>query len=198
MNNLEKVIDKSIKKYNNSKICFEVKCDMKLVDDILKILEDRGYVWSNGDLPTEFMPSPSIYSIDLNLNSHDNHIITYHDKNLIWEGLNYVNYVKYDELKNVKKKKVTHKIIKDVEDENVRNILILEPFVVVVYFTDGDIFVACCDDEDEFNEEVGVAICKTKKMIKDEKERIEKLKEEMKFSERRIRFGREFLKDVNE
>lgn len=198
MNNLEKVIDKSIKKYNNSKICFEVKCDMKLVDDILKILEDRGYVWSNGDLPTEFMPSPSIYSIDLNLNSHDNHIITYHDKNLIWEGLNYVNYVKYDELKNVKKKKVTHKIIKEVEDTNVNNILILEPFVVVVYFTDGDIFVACCDDEDEFNEEVGVAICKTKKMIKDEKERVEKLKEELKFSERRIRFGREYLKDVNE
>lgn len=198
MNNLEKVIDKSIKKYNNSKICFEVKCDMKLVDDILKILEDRGYVWSNGDLPTEFMPSPSIYSIDLNLNSHDNHIITYHDKNLIWEGLNYVNYVKYDELKNVKKKKVTHKIIKEVEDTNVNNILILEPFVVVVYFTDGDIFVACCDDEDEFNEEVGVAICKTKKMIKDEKERVEKLKEELKFSERRIRFCREYLKDVNE
>lgn len=197
MNNLKKVIDKSIKKYNNSKICFEVKCDMKLVDDILKILEDRGYVWSNGDLPTEFMPSPSIYSIDLNLNSHDNHIITYHDKNLIWEGLNYVNYVKYDELKNVKKKKVTHKIIKEVEDTNVNNILILEPFVVV-YFTDGDIFVACCDDEDEFNEEVGVAICKTKKMIKDEKERVEKLKEELKFSERRIRFCREYLKDVNE
>lgn len=198
MNNLEKVIDKSIKKYNNSKICFEVKCDMKLVDDILKILEDRGYVWSNGDLPTEFMPSPSIYSIDLNLNSHDNHIITYHDKNLIWEGLNYVNYVKYDELKNVKKKKVTHKIIKEVEDTNVNNILILEPFVVVVYFTDGDIFVACCDDKDDFNEEVGVAICKTKKMIKDEKDKLEKLKEEMKFSERRIRFGREYLKDVNE
>lgn len=198
MNNLEKVIDKSIKKYNNSKICFEVKCDMKLVDDILKILEDRGYVWSNGDLPTEFMPSPSIYSIDLNLNSHDNHIITYHDKNLIWEGLNYVNYVKYDELKNVKKKKVTHKIIKEVEDTNVNNILILEPFVVVVYFTDGDIFVACCNDEDDFNEEVGVAICKTKKMIKDEKERVEKLKEELKFSERRIKFGREYLKDVNE
>ena len=194
MNNLEKVIDKSIKKYNNSKICFEVKCDMKLVDDILKILEDRGYVWSNGDLPTEFMPSPSIYSIDLNLNSHDNHIIAYHDKNLIWEGL---NYVKYDELKNVKKKKVTHKIIKEVEDTNVNNILILEPFVVV-YFTDGDIFVACCDDEDEFNEEVGVAICKTKKMIKDEKDKLEKLKEEMKFSERRIKFGREYLKDVNE
>lgn len=197
MNNLEKIIDENIKKYNNSKICFEVKCDMKLVDDILKILEDRGYVWSNGDLPTEFMPSPSIYSIDLNLNSHDNHIITYHDKNLIWEGLNYVNYVKYDELKNVKKKKVTHKIIKEVEDTNVNNILILEPFVVV-YFTDGDIFVACCDDEDEFNEEVGVAICKTKKMIKDEKERVEKLKEELKFSERRIRFCREYLKDVNE
>lgn len=197
MNNLEKVIDKSIKKYNNSKICFEVKCDMKLVDDILKILEDRGYVWSNGDLPTEFMPSPSIYSIDLNLNSHDNHIIAYHDKNLIWEGLNYVNYVKYDELKNVKKKKVTHKIIKEVEDTNVNNILILNPYTVVC-FTDGDIFVACCDDEDEFNEEVGVAICKTKKMIKDEKERVEKLKEEMKFSERRIRFGREYLKDVNE
>lgn len=197
MNNLKKVIDKSIKKYNNSKICFEVKCDMKLVDDILKILEDRGYVWSNGDLPTEFMPSPSIYSIDLNLNSHDNHIITYHDKNLIWEGLNYVNYVKYDELKNVKKKKVTHKIIKEVEDTNVNNILILEPYTVV-YFTDGDIFVACCDDEDEFNENVGVAICKTKKMIKDEKERVEKLKEELKFSERRIKFGREYLKDINE
>lgn len=197
MNNLKKVIDKSIKKYNNSKICFEVKCDMKLVDDILKILEDRGYVWSNGDLPTEFMPSPSIYSIDLNLNSHDNHIITYHDKNLIWEGLNYVNYVKYDELKNVKKKKVTHKIIKEVEDTNVNNILILEPFVVV-YFTDGDIFVACCDDEDEFNEEVGVAICKTKKMIKNEKDKLEKLKEELKFSERRIKFGREYLKDINE
>lgn len=197
MSDLEKIIDENIKKYNDNGICFEVNYDMNLVNDILKILEDRGYVWSNGDLPTEFMPSPSIYSIDLNLNSHDNHIIAYHDKNLIWEGLNYVNYVKYDELKNVKKKKVTHKIIKEVEDTNVNNILILEPFVVV-YFTDGDIFVACCDDEDEFNEEVGVAICKTKKMIKDEKERVEKLKEELKFSERRIKFGREYLKDVNE
>lgn len=92
-------------------------------------------------------------------------------------------------------KKIIRKI--EVKDDNVHNILILDNFTVV-YFTDGDIFVACCDDEDEFNEEVGIAICKTKKMIKDEKERIEKLKEEMKFSERRIKFGREFLKDVNE
>ena len=35
-------------------------------------------------------------------------------------------------------------------------------------------------------------------MIKDEKERVEKLKEEMKFSERRIKFGREYLRDANE
>lgn len=85
----------------------------------------------------------------------------------------------------------------DVEDGNVNNILILDPFTVV-YFTDGDIFVACCDNEDEFNENVGIAICKTKKMIKDEKERVEKLKEEMKFSERRIKFGKDYLKEVNE
>lgn len=85
----------------------------------------------------------------------------------------------------------------DVEDGNVRNILILDTFTVV-YFTDGDIFVACCDNEDEFNENVGIAICKTKKMIKDEKERVEKLKEEMKFSERRIKFGKDYLKEVNE
>lgn len=94
-------------------------------------------------------------------------------------------------------KKVMHKIIKDVKDENVRNILILRPYIVVC-FTDGDIFVACCDNEDEFNEETGIAICKTKKMIKDEKERVEKLKEEMKFSERRIKFGQDYLKDINE
>ena len=94
-------------------------------------------------------------------------------------------------------KKITPKIIKDVKDEKVRNILILRPYIVVC-FTDGDIFVACCDDEDEFNEEVGVAICKTKKMIKDEKERVEKLKEQIKFSERRIKFGRDYLRDVNE
>lgn len=93
-------------------------------------------------------------------------------------------------------KKVMHKII-DVKESNVRNILILEPYTVVC-FMDGDIFVACCDDEDEFNEEVGIAICKAKKIIKDEKERIEKLKEEMKFSEKRIKFARGFLKDVNE
>lgn len=85
----------------------------------------------------------------------------------------------------------------DVEDGNVNNILILDPFTVV-YFTDGDIFVACCDNEDEFNENVGIAICKAKKMIKDEKHRVEKLKEEMKFSERRIKFGRDYLKEVNE
>lgn len=85
----------------------------------------------------------------------------------------------------------------DVEDGNVNNILILDPFTVV-YFTDGDIFVACCDDEDVFDEEVGVAICKAKKMIKDEKERVEKLKEQIKFSERRIKFGRDYLKEVNE
>lgn len=84
----------------------------------------------------------------------------------------------------------------DVEDGNVNNILILDPFTVV-YFTDGDIFVACCD-EDVFDEEVGVAICKAKKMIKDEKERVEKLKEQIKFSERRIKFGRDYLKEVNE
>lgn len=194
MNNLEKVIDKSIKKYNNGKICFEVNNDMKLVDEILKILEDKGYVWVNGVLPTEFMPSPHIYSIDLNLYAYQDNSISYSDKKLIREGL---NYVKYDELKEVKKKKVTNKIIKDVDSDNVKNILILKPYTVV-YFTDGDIFVACCDDEDIFDEEVGVAICKAKKMIKDEKERIEKLKEEMRFSERRIKFGREFLRDVNE
>lgn len=84
----------------------------------------------------------------------------------------------------------------DVEDGNVKNILILDPFTVV-YFTDGDIFVACCDDRDEFNENVGVAICKTKKMIKDEKERVEKLKEQIKFSEKRIKFGKDYLEDVN-
>lgn len=85
----------------------------------------------------------------------------------------------------------------DVEDGNVKNILILYPFTVV-YFTDGDIFVACCDNEDEFNENVGITICKAKKMIKDEKERVEKLKEQIKFSEKRIKFGKDYLKDVNE
>lgn len=85
----------------------------------------------------------------------------------------------------------------DVEDGNVKNILILDPFTVV-YFTDGDIFVACCDNEDEFNENVGITICKAKKMIKDEKERVEKLKEQMKFSEKRIKFGRDYLEEVNE
>lgn len=84
----------------------------------------------------------------------------------------------------------------DVEDGNVKNILILRPYVVT-YFTDGDIFVACCDDEDIFDENVGVAICKTKKMIKDEKERVEKLKEQIKFSEKRIKFGKDYLEDVN-
>lgn len=93
-------------------------------------------------------------------------------------------------------KKVMHKII-DVEDGNVRNILIIKPYIVVC-FADGDIFVACCDNEDEFNENVGISICKTKKMIKDEKERVEKLKEEMKFSERRIKFGKDYLKEINE
>lgn len=85
----------------------------------------------------------------------------------------------------------------DVEDGNVRNILILDTFTVV-YFTDGDIFVSCCDDGDVFDEEVGVAICKAKKMIKDEKERVEKLKEQIRFSEKRIKFGRDYLKEVNE
>lgn len=193
MNYLEKVIDKSIKKYNNSKISFEVNYDMELVKDILKILEDRGYVWKTTALPTEYKPLYEVYSIDLNLKSSDN-IITYSRRKLKLEGL---NYVEYNELKEVKKKKVTHKIIKEVEDTNVNNILILEPYTVV-YFTDGDIFVACCDDEDIFDEEVGIAICKTKKMIKDEKEKMEKLKEQMKFSERRIKFGRDYLKDINE
>lgn len=193
MNYLEKVIDKSIKKYNNSKISFEVNYDMELVKDILKILEDRGYVWKTTALPTEYKPLYEVYSIDLNLKSSDN-IITYSRRKLKSEGF---NYVEYNELKEVKKKKVTHKIIKEVEDTNVNNILILEPYTVV-YFTDGDIFVACCDDEDIFDEEVGIAICKTKKMIKDEKEKMEKLKEQMKFSERRIKFGRDYLKDINE
>ena len=98
-------------------------------------------------------------------------------------------------------KKITHKIIKDVKDENVRNILILRPYIVVC-FTDGDIFVACCDEEDVFDEETGIAICKIKKMIKDEKEKMEKLKrklkEQIKFSERRIEYGRDYLKNVNE
>ena len=193
MNNLEKIIDKNIKKYNNSKICFEVNQDMKLVDDILKILEDKGYKWVNGALPMEFMPSPHIYSIDLNLYAHHDNSISYSTEKLDYKGL---NYVKYNELNELKKKKPMHKII-DVDNGDVRNILILRPYTVVC-FMDGDIFVACCDDEDEFNEDVGVAICKTKKMIKDEKERVEKLKEEMKFSERRIKFGRDYLKDVNE
>ena len=189
MNNLEKIIDENIKKYKNNGICFEVNYDMKLVNDILKILEDKGCMWMSGSLPTKFTPLQSVHSLIL----HDV-VISYAPEEL--EGDEY-HHVKYDELKGVKKKKVKRKII-DVNDGNVRNILILEPFVVVAYFTDGDIFVACCDDEDEFNEEVGVAICKTKKMIKDEKERVEKLKEEMKFSEKRIRFCRDYLKDVNE
>lgn len=190
---LEKIIDENIKKYNNNKISFEVNRDMKLVNDILKILQDRGYKWVNGAFPMEFIPSPPVYSIELNLYPHQDNSISYSDTKLNCKGL---NYVKYDELKGTKKKKPMYKII-DVEEGNVRNVLILEPYTVV-YFTDGDIFVACCDDEDEFNEDVGVAICKTKKMIKDEKERVEKLKEEMKFSERRIKFGRDYLKDVNE
>lgn len=187
MNNLEKIIDENIKKYNDNGICFEVNYDMKLVNDILKILDDRGCAWMSGSLPTEFTPLQHVDSLIL----HDD-VITYSPEELDCEEY---HHVKYDELKEAKKKKVMCKI--DVNDGNVNNILILEPYTVV-YFTDGDIFVACCDDEDEFNEEVGVAICKTKKMIKDEKERVEKLKEEMKFSERRIKFGREYLKDVNE
>lgn len=197
MNNLEKVIDKNIKKYNNGKICFEVNNDRELINALLKILEDKGYKWVNGALPTEFMPLPYTYSIDLNLYANQDDSISYSDKKSDGKGL---NYVKYDELKEVKKKKVTNKIIKDVNSDNVKNILILKPYTVV-YFTDGDIFVACCDDEDEFNEDVGIAICKIKKMIKDEKEKLEKLKrkleEQMKFSERRIEYGREFLREIN-
>ena len=140
----------------------------------------------------DFTPLQCVHSLIL----CDN-VITYSPEELECDEY---NHVKYDELKEAKKKKVMRKIIKDVKDENVKNILILEPYVVA-YFTDGDIFVACCDDKDEFNEEVGVAICKTKKMIKDEKDKLEKLKrklkEEMKFSERRIKFGRDYLKDVN-
>ena len=187
MNCLEKVIDENIKKYNDNGICFEVNYDMKLVDDILKILEDRGCVWISGSLPTEFTPLQSVHSLILS-----DSVITYSPEELECDEY---NHVKYDELKEAKKKKVKRKI--EVNDGEVNNILILEPFTVT-YFTDGDIFVACCDDEDEFNEDVGVAICKTKKMIKDEKERVEKLKEELKFSERRIKFGREYLRDVNE
>ena len=203
MNNLEKIIDENIKKYNDNGICFEVNYDMNLVNDILKILEDRGYVWSSGSLPTKFKPLQCVHSLIL----CDN-VITYSPEELECDGYYHVKYdeltyspeeLEYDELKEAKKKKPMHKII-DVNDGNVRNILILRPYVVV-YFTDGDIFVACCDDEDEFNEEVGVAICKTKKMIKDEKDKLEKLKrklkEEMKFSERRIKFCRDYLKDVN-
>lgn len=191
MNYLEKVIDKSIKKYNNNKISFEVNYDMKLFEDILKILEDRGYMWVNGELPTRYMPSPYAFSIELNLYPQHDNSISYSDKKLEDKRL---NCVKYNELKGAKKKTI-RKI--EVEEDNISNILILEPYTVV-YFTDGDIFVACCDDENEFNEEIGIAICKTKKMIKDEKERLEKLKEEMRFSEKRIKFGKEFLKDVNE
>lgn len=191
MNNLEKIIDENIKKYNDNGICFEVNYDMKLVDDILKILEDRDCMWMSGSLPTEFTPLQSVNSLIL----HDV-VITYAPEELECDEY---NHVKYDELKEAKKKKVKRKI--DVNDGDVRNILFLEPYTIV-YFTDGDIFVACCDDEDEFNEEVGVAICKTKKMIKDEKDKLEKLKrkleEEMKFSERRIKFCRDYLKDVNE
>ena len=193
MNCLEKIIDKNIKKYNDNGICFEVNYDMNLVDDILKILDDRGCVWMSGLPPMDFTPLQCVHSLIL----CDN-VITYSPEELECDEY---NHVKYDELKEAKKKKVMRKIIKDVKDENVKNILILEPYVVA-YFTDGDIFVACCDDKDEFNEEVGVAICKIKKMIKDEKDKLEKLKrkleEEMKFSERRIKFGRDYLKDVNE
>lgn len=192
MNSLEKIIDENIKKYNDNGICFEVNYDMNLVDDILKILEDKGCVWISGSLPTEFTPLQRVDSLIL----CDN-VITYSPEELECDEY---NHVKYDELKEAKKKKVMRKII-DVNDGNVRNILILDPYTIV-YFTDGDIFVACCDDEDEFNEEVGVAICKTKKMIKDEKDKLEKLKrkleEEMKFSERRIKFGQDYLRDVNE
>ena len=203
MNNLEKIIDENIKKYKDNGICFEVNYDMNLVNDILKILEDRGYVWSSGSLPTKFKPLQCVHSLIL-----CDDVITYSPEELECDWYYHVKYdeltyspeeLEYDELKEAKKKKPMHKII-DVNDGNVRNILILEPYTVV-YFTDGDIFVACCDDEDEFNEEVGVAICKTKKMIKDEKNKLEKLKrkleEEMKFSERRIKFGRDYLKDVN-
>lgn len=191
MNYLEKVIDKSIKKYNNNKISFKVNYDMKLVEDILKILEDRGYTWVNGTLPTEYELSYDVYSIELNLYPQHDNSISYSKKNLDLKGL---NYVEYNELKETKKKTM-RKI--EVKENNVSNILILEPYTVV-YFTDGDIFVACCDDENEFNEEIGIAICKTKKMIKDEKERIEKLKKEMEFSEKRIKFGRDYLREVNE
>ena len=184
MNNLEKIIDEAIEKRTNNRIYFEVKEDVNLANDILKVLEDKGYTWSNGKLPTEYTPSKDIRSLCLMKNDE----ITY--------SIDKLDYIEYDKLKGVKKKKPMHKII-DVDDGNVKNILILEPYVVA-YFTDGDIFVACCDDEDEFNEEVGVAICKTKKMIKDEKERVEKLKEELKFSEKRIRFCRDYLRDVNE
>ena len=187
MNDLEKIINEAIERRTNNKIYFEVKEDVNLANDILKVLEDKGYMWSDGTLPTEYTPSKDIRSLCLMKNDE----ITY--------SIDKLDYIEYDKLKGAKKKKMKKKI--DVNDGNVRNILILEPYTIV-YFTDGDIFVACCDDEDEFNEEVGVAICKTKKMIKDEKNKLEKLKrkleEEMKFSERRIKFGQDYLKDVNE
>lgn len=45
---------------------------------------------------------------------------------------------------------------------------------------------------------MGIAICKTKKTIKDEGDRIKELKHKIKLSERRIEFGKDYLNGLSE
>lgn len=64
---------------------FSIYCkNKKEADKVLKKLEEQGYLWSDGEKPTQWYPRPPYHNTNkIYIESHGNHIITWDDGNVM-------------------------------------------------------------------------------------------------------------------
>ena len=135
-----------------------------------------------GELVTSFNPEECTITVDTALNTLNNSVpfITFDYKNY---G-SYINNESYIKFINELNKREEEKMIKitDVDVKYEKKIFVDEtkrdengnysvikkevPVATIVYFENGSVQTAYCDEGDEFNLEVGISICVTRELMK--------------------------------
>lgn len=142
-----------------------------------------------GELVTSFKPEECTITVDTALNTLNNNVpfITF-DYNKYYRSYTNESYIKaidelnkrIDELNERKEEKMIKITDVDVKyekkvfvdetkrDENGNYSVIKKevPVATIVYFENGSVQTAYCDEGDEFNLEVGISICVTRELMK--------------------------------
>ena len=138
-----------------------------------------------GELVTSFNPEECTIAVDTALNTLNNSVpfITFKNYESYINNESYIKFINEftDELLNERKeeKMIT---IKDVDVKYEKKVFVDEtkrdengnysvtkkevPVATIVYFENGSTQTAYCDENDEFNLEVGISICVTRELMK--------------------------------